>query len=54
METRNKNIVLRMLDTTRVKEQKSTWQIINIAVPVFLIILAGFIYQWLRSRKYAR
>lgn len=54
IETRNKNIVLRMLDTTRVKEQKSTWQLINIAIPVILIVIAGFVYQWLRVRKYSR
>ena len=53
METRNKDIVLRLLDSTRVKEQKTTWQFINIALPVLLIILCGFIYQQLRKRKFS-
>jgi ABC-2 type transport system permease protein len=53
METRNKDIVLRLLDSTRVKEQKTTWQFINIALPVLLIILCGFIYQQLRKRRFA-
>jgi ABC-2 type transport system permease protein len=52
-ETRNKDIVLRLLDTAKVKEQKTTWQFINIALPVLLIILFGFIYQQLRRKKYA-
>lgn len=52
-QTRNKNIVLRLLDSTKVKEQKATWQFINIALPVLLVILAGFLYQQLRRRKYA-
>ncbi len=51
-ETRNKDIVLRLLDSTKVKEQKTTWQFINIALPVLLIILCGFIYQQIRKRKY--
>jgi len=52
-ETRNKNIVLRLLDSTKVKEQKTTWQFINIALPVLLVILFGFIYQQIRKRKYS-
>lgn len=52
-ETRNKEIVLRLLDSTKVKEQKTIWQFINIALPVLLVIIFGFIYQQLRKRKYA-
>lgn len=51
--TRNKNIVLRLLDSKKVNDQKTTWQFINIALPVLLIILLGFIYQQLRRRKYS-
>jgi gliding-associated putative ABC transporter substrate-binding component GldG len=54
VETGNKEIVLRLLDTTRVKEQRTTWQFINIGLPVLLVILAGFIYQSIRRRKYAK
>jgi len=53
IETRNKEIVLRQLDTVKVNKQKTTWQFINIALPVLLIILAGWIYQQTRKRKYA-
>ncbi len=52
-ETRNKDIVLRLLDSQKVKEQKTTWQLINIALPVLLVILFGFVYQQIRKRKYA-
>ena len=52
-ETRNKDIVLRLLDSTKVKEQRTTWQFINIALPVLLVVLFGFIYQQIRKRKYA-
>jgi len=53
IETRNKDIVLRLLDTQKVKEQKTTWQFINIILPVLLVMLLGFIYQQIRKRKYS-
>jgi gliding-associated putative ABC transporter substrate-binding component GldG len=53
METRNKDIVLRLLDSKKINEQKSAWQFVNTALPVLLVILAGWFYQQLRRRKYA-
>lgn len=53
LETRAKDFTLRLLDLKKVKEQKTTWQFINIALPVLIIILFGFIYQQFRKRKYA-
>ena len=52
-ETRNKDIVLRLLDSKKVKEQKTTWQFINIALPILLVILFGWVYQQVRKWKYA-
>ncbi|MDP4263945.1 MAG: gliding motility-associated ABC transporter substrate-binding protein GldG [Bacteroidota bacterium] len=53
IETGNKEIVLRLLNTEKVKKQKTTWQFINIALPVLLVIFFGFVYQQTRKRKYA-
>lgn len=53
IETRNKDIVLRLLDGKKIDAQKSTWQFINIGLPVLLIILVGWVYQYVRRRKYA-
>jgi len=52
-ETRNKDIVLRLLDTKKVKAGKTFWQFINIAAPVLLILLFGLVYQQIRKNKYA-
>ncbi len=52
IETRNKDIVLRLLDSQKVKEKKGLWQFINIGLPVLLVILAGLVYQQVRKRKY--
>jgi gliding-associated putative ABC transporter substrate-binding component GldG len=54
METRNKDFVLRVLNTKKVSEQKLIWQIINIVVPLLLVILLGVIYQMVRKMKYSR
>lgn len=51
-QTRNKDIVLRLLDSKKVKANRTTWQLINIALPVIFVIIAGWVYQALRQRKY--
>jgi gliding-associated putative ABC transporter substrate-binding component GldG len=53
LETRAKDFTLRLLDLKKVKEQKTTWQFINIALPVLIVILFGLIYQQFRRKKYA-
>jgi ABC-2 type transport system permease protein len=53
IETRNKEIILRLLDTRKVEEQRIKWQFINIALPILIVVLFGIIYQQLRKRKYA-
>ena len=53
IETRNKEVILRLLDGRKVEEEKTKWQFINIGLPILLVILAGFIYQQLRRRQYA-
>jgi gliding-associated putative ABC transporter substrate-binding component GldG len=53
IETRNKDIVLRLLDTQKVEKQKMMWQFINIGLPILLLLLFGWVYQQLRKRKYA-
>ncbi|QEC40874.1 gliding motility-associated ABC transporter substrate-binding protein GldG [Pseudobacter ginsenosidimutans] len=52
LDTRAKNYTLRLLDPAAVEESKTTWQLINIAGPVALILLFGMIYQALRKKKY--
>lgn len=52
IETRNKDIILRLLDSQKIKENRQFWQLINIALPLVLVILAGLLYQYVRRRKY--
>ena len=51
-ESRNKDFVLRLLDKTKVEEQKNMWQAINIGLPVALVIVIGLLFQWRRKKEY--
>jgi gliding-associated putative ABC transporter substrate-binding component GldG len=51
-ESRNKDLVLRLLDKRKVEEQRSTWQFLNIVLPIALVVLVGLVYQWRRKKKY--
>jgi len=52
VETRNKDIVLRLLDGKKVEAQKSTWQFLNVGLPVLAVLLFGAVYQQVRRRRY--
>lgn len=53
-DAKAKDYVVRLLDTQKVKEEKSFWQVVNILVPVLLIILFAMLFQWFRKRKYTK
>ena len=50
---RAKEINIAYLDSDKIKESKGKWQFINIALPLLLLALFGFIFNYLRKRKYA-
>lgn len=52
IQTRNKEIVLRLLDAKKVQAEKTKWQLINIALPIVLIILFGLVYQQFRRHRF--
>ncbi len=54
MELRSRELKLRLLDTSRIKNERFMWQIINIVCPVILVVLAGIIYEFFRKRKYTK
>ncbi len=54
IEVRNKEIVLRLLDRPRVKDEKFRWQVFNMLLPIILLLVFGFINSFVRKRKYAK
>jgi ABC-2 type transport system permease protein len=53
-EAKAKDYTLRLLDPKKTADQRDFWQILNLALPVLLIFIFGFFYQWWRKRRYAR
>ena len=53
-EAKAKDYSLMLLDSKKLEAQKLNWQLLNIAAPVFLVILFALLFQWLRKRKYSK
>lgn len=51
---RGKQVKMRLLDKTRVKEKRVKWQVLNVGLPILLIIVFGMIKNYLRRRKYSQ
>jgi ABC-type uncharacterized transport system involved in gliding motility auxiliary subunit len=51
-EAKAKDYTLRLLDKKKVETQKTTWQLINIVIPVLLVLVFAWVYQFIRRRKY--
>ena len=51
METRNKELVLRLLDPKKVTAEKTKWQAICFLVPIGIVLLFAMIFQFIRQRK---
>lgn len=53
-EAKSKDYTLRLLDTKKISDERTQWQLINILLPILLIFIFGFIYQFWRRKKYTR
>ena len=52
LETRGKDYTLRLLDKKKLDESKNLWQIVNILLPAGLILIFGFLFAWLKKKKF--
>lgn len=53
INTRSKEVRIRPLDAVKLKSQKTTWQIVNLVLPIILIVLFGILKFIMRKRRYA-
>lgn len=53
-DAKSKDYTVKFLDTKKVNTDRTYWQMVNILLPVLLIIIFAFLFQYLRRRKYAR
>ena len=54
MQLRNREFRLRLLDRQKTSSGLLKWQIINVALPVFILACGGWIYGKWRRRRYGR
>ncbi len=52
-EAKSKDYTVRLLNTKKVEDERSYWQIINIAFPVILVCIFGWLYQYRRRKRFA-
>ena len=54
MELRSREFKLRLLnkEITNQKSQVLKWKLINTLLPLLLILIAGFLIQFIRKRRY--
>ncbi|RYD58275.1 MAG: gliding motility-associated ABC transporter substrate-binding protein GldG [Sphingobacteriales bacterium] len=53
IEARSKDVRLRLLDVARAKKERTTWQVVNIGIPLALVLVFASAYIFFRKRKYA-
>lgn len=49
---RQKEIKIRLLDTLKIRDQRTKWQMINMILPVALLLIFGFFRAYLWRKKY--
>ncbi|NQY29518.1 MAG: gliding motility-associated ABC transporter substrate-binding protein GldG [Flavobacteriaceae bacterium] len=53
MNVRNKEVKIPFLDVERISNEKQKWQLINIILPLLLLVVFGFLFNYFRKRKYS-
>jgi len=51
---RSRELKLRLLDKTKITNNRIVWQITNVLAPVLAVLIVGMLLIWLRKRKYAK
>lgn len=52
LEARSKEVKLRLLDKGRIKDEKTMWQFVNVAIPIGAVLIFASGYFFFRKRKY--
>lgn len=52
IKARNKEVKIRPLDKTKIRDNRSYWQVLNIALPLFILVAIGLLLTFLRKRTY--
>ncbi len=53
LQLRSREVKLRLLDKKKINLQRHKWQLINVAMPLFVVIGFGVLQFYIRKRKYS-
>lgn len=53
LKLRSKNLVIQFLDKEKAYEEKVYWQVFNLILPLIILTLFGFLFNYYRKRKYS-
>tara|TARA_B100001063_G_scaffold247301_1_gene292355 strand:- start:2312 stop:4093 length:1782 start_codon:yes stop_codon:yes gene_type:complete len=54
IEVRSKEVILRLLDKSKLKNEKLFWQSFNMILPILIILIFGFVNSFYRKKRWAR
>jgi ABC-2 type transport system permease protein len=54
IDIRSRELKIRLLDTTKIAQERAKWQLINTVTPIASIIALGFVMAYFRKRKYSK
>jgi len=54
MQLRSRTLKLRLLNKRITNEDRITWQLVNVMIPIGLLLIFGIAYQIIRKRKYTK
>jgi len=52
IEVRSKEVILRLLDKDKVKNERIKWQTLNMVLPILLILVFGLVNTFIRKRRW--
>ena len=54
IDIRSRELKIRLLDMTKIAQERTKWQLINTLVPIAVIIALGFVLALIRKNKYSK
>lgn len=54
IEVRNRELKIRLLDASKVNNDALLWQVVNVLLPSFVVIIFGFILAIIRKRRFTK
>jgi len=52
IQLRNKTLQIKNLDKQKAFKERTFWQFLNVVLPLILLLIFGFVFHFLRKRKY--